>query len=164
IFNFAGVVQTNWTRVHTERRSHRLDGGELRRSTGCVGIAQHGGPGHVRCDLLEQLQPFGANIEFKMRKTGRVAARFSETFDKSGGDGVRDLNEYNGDGMCRPLERPNTHPAAGAQYHVRCECNEFTRILARALGIAPGPTVIDPEIASDGPTELLQRLNKCIKI
>ena len=62
------------------------------------------------------------------------------------------------------LERPNSHRAAGAQYHVRCKCNEFTRILARALGIASVPTVIDPEIASDGPTEILQRLDKCIKL
>ena len=140
-----------------------MDGAELRRSTGVVGIAQHGGPGHARCDLLKQFQPFCADIEFKMRKTGRVAARFSETFDKSGGDGVRDLNEYNGDGVCCPLERPNMR-AAGDQYDVRCECHQFSRILARALGIAAGPTVIDPEVAPAGPTELLQRLNKCIEI
>src|SRR5678809_1415732 len=109
----------------------------------------------VRCDLLKQFQPFGADIEFKIHKTRRITARFSETLNKSGSDGIRDLNEYNRDSLRCPLERPNTHRAAGAQYHVRCKSNEFTRILARALGIASVPTVINPEIAPDGPTELL---------
>ena len=91
-----------------------MDGAELRRSIGVVGIAQHGGPGHAGCDLLKQFQPFCADIEFKIRKAGRVAARFSETFNKSAADGVSDLNEYNGDGVCFLLERAQ-HATAGGQ-------------------------------------------------
>src|SRR5262249_55448632 len=109
-----------------------------------------------------QFEPFCADIEFKIHKTGRIAARFSETFNKSAADGVRDLNEYHGDGMGCLLKRPNMR-AAGNEYDVRRERNEFIRVLAQAFGIAPRPTGIDPEIASDGPTELLQRLNKCIE-
>jgi hypothetical protein len=37
-------------------------------------------------------------------------------------------------------------------------------MLAQAVRIASGPTVIDPKIAPDGPTELLQGLKKCIKM
>src|SRR5581483_8743328 len=163
IFNFVGIVQTKRSCLHAEGGSYRLNGAELRRSAGAVSIAQHGDPGQVRRDLLEQLQPFGADIVFKIRKAGRVAARFRETFNKPAADGVSDLNENNGDGVGCPLERPDMR-AAGGQYDVRSECDELGRILARALGIAPGPAIIDPEIAPAGPTELLQALNKRIEI
>ena len=51
--------------------------------------------------------------------------------------------------------RPVSRPVRAQRVHLHT--------CARARN-APAPTVIDPEIASEGPTELLQRLNKCIKI
>jgi hypothetical protein len=56
---------------------------------------------HARPDLLQQLHPFTAQIVFELRKTGRIAARPGETFDKTGADRVGNICEYDRDYLGR---------------------------------------------------------------
>src|SRR5262249_57049859 len=48
----------------------------------------------------------------------------------------------------------------GGQDHIRSERNQFCRVGAKAIGITITPTVVDLQVAPDGPTQLLQSLDK----
>jgi hypothetical protein len=50
--------------------------------------------------------------------------------------------------------------AARGQDDVRRERDQFCRVLKNALGIACGPTVVDPHVAADSPAPFLQPLQK----
>ena len=44
------------------------------------------------------------------------------------------------------------------QDDVRRERGQFRRVFAKVVGVAQAPAVIDPQVAADGPTRLLQPL------
>src|SRR5262249_18120076 len=52
---------------------------------------------------------------------------------------------------------------AWAQEQVRCERNQFARILAHGCETACTPALIDPQVAPDSPAQLLQFLQKGAK-
>src|SRR5262249_14981578 len=49
-------------------------------------------------------------------------------------------------------------PLATTQDHVRHERDQFRRVSATAVGVARAPTVVDLQVATDGPAQLLQPL------
>src|SRR5215467_6794101 len=63
--DLTGVAHVDWSDVHLERRSHRLDDAELADPGGHCGIANDHRAGHPRCNLLEQLKPFATDAIFE---------------------------------------------------------------------------------------------------
>src|SRR5262249_51823222 len=58
------------------------------------------------------------------------------------------------------LLRPPRYFGSPAQYDIRFEREQFSRLSAVALGIALAPTIVDPHVTTDGPAKFLQPLNK----
>src|SRR4029077_17001503 len=52
-------------------------------------------------------------------------------------------------------------PAGASQDDIWAERNQFCRVLVQAGAVVSAPTVIDPQVAADGPTRLLQSLQEC---
>jgi hypothetical protein len=60
--DFAGVLRADRTHLQPERRCRGLDRAPLANPGGYCGITKDRRSLHLRCDLLEQLQPFRAQI------------------------------------------------------------------------------------------------------
>jgi hypothetical protein len=52
-------------------------------------------------------------------------------------------------------------PAAGGQDDIGCERDHIRHAFANALGVARAPTIVDPQVAPDGPAQLLEALHEC---
>jgi hypothetical protein len=78
------IAEVDRAHIHSDRARHGLNDGELPDPGGYGGITKDRRPRHARRDLLEQLQPFSAQIVFELNKTGRVAAGPSQTRDEAG--------------------------------------------------------------------------------
>ena len=56
-------------------------------------IAKNRGARHIRRNLLKQLEPFPADIEFEVGEAGGIAPRSSKAFNETAPDCVGNLNE-----------------------------------------------------------------------
>jgi len=56
------------------------------------------------------------------------------------------------------LKQRSNNRAATGQDHVRHERDQFRRVSATAIGVGRAPTVVDLQVATDGPAQLLQPL------
>ena len=80
--------------LDSHRRGDRLDHGELADAGGLSRVAQDGGAGHARRDLLEQLQPFAAQAVLELNKASGVAARPRHALDEAGTDRIGDAGKH----------------------------------------------------------------------
>ena len=106
---------------------------------------------------LLQLQPLRAEAEFKVGKTGDVAAWPRQTVDDAGGDRIADVREHDGYGAGGLLQCLNAWGGRG-QNDVRRERQKLLGISAKTTGIARCPAIVDPHVAPVGPAQLLQSL------
>jgi hypothetical protein len=70
----------------------------------------------------------------------------TEAGDEAAADCVGHLNEHDGDGSGRVLQRPHLGTACG-QDDIRRERDQLGRILSSAVGIASAPPVVDAQVA-----------------
>ena len=63
--------------------------------------------GDVRCDLLEQLQPFWRNAVLELSEAGDVASRSRQAFDDPQSDRVDRLRKNDRDPAARLQKRHN---------------------------------------------------------
>src|SRR5262249_60243661 len=112
---------------------------------------------HVGCDLFEQLQPFTADAIFVNRKTGGVAPRPRQAFDEAGPNRIGGPRKHDRYGASR-LQQRRYYRASTSQDDVRRERDQFQRVSAKEFGIARAPTILDPHVAADAPTQFLQAL------
>ena len=63
--DLAGAAHVDRANLHPERGRHRLDGGKLASTASYGGVTKHCRPRQARRDLLEQFQPFAADVEFE---------------------------------------------------------------------------------------------------
>jgi hypothetical protein len=96
---------------------------------------------------------------FHIGKTGGIAARPRQASDVAGANRIVGLREHDRRGAGRLEQRPHAS-SARRQDDVRCERNQFRRIFAKAVGIASGPTCVDPHVAPIGPAQFLQSLHE----
>src|SRR5262245_10614746 len=89
-----------------------------------------------RCDLFEQLQPLRAEAEFKVGKTGDVAAWPRQAVDDAGGDRVADVREHDGHGAGGLLQCLNAWGGRG-QNDVRRERQKLLRSDVRCTTAFP---------------------------
>src|SRR5262249_33923904 len=133
----------------------------LSQRDGGSAIADDPNPRNLRCDLSEQLEPFGAQAIFELGEPGGVAPGARHAADSSQADRIDRLGHSNGYGTAgNLLERLCRRPNAAHQ-HVWAESNKFFRILSNAFEISATPAHIDTKVAPDSPSCLLQCLRKC---
>ena len=116
-------------------------------------------PRYTRGDLLEQLKPFAAKAVFEQDEASGVAARPRQTVDHAGADRIDEAREHDRDAAGRLQQRRRRRRATG-QDNVRRKRDQFRRILANVLSIAPAPADLDPHVAAVGPSQLRQTLQK----
>jgi hypothetical protein len=112
---------------------------------------------NVGRNLFEQLQPFTADAIFVNRKTGGVAPRPRQAFDEAGPNRIGGPRKHDRHSASR-LQQRRYYRASTSQDDVRRERDQFRRVSAEEFGIARAPTILDPHVAADGPTQLLQAL------
>jgi hypothetical protein len=118
---------------------------------------------------FEQLQPFPEHAEFGRGKTSGVAARPRQAVDVAGADRVDRRYEHDRHGAARLLQHPHDR-AGGGDDDVGRECDQFRRVSAKAVEIAPAPAGVQPHVATDSPAQFLQALcerrdaGQCVRI
>jgi hypothetical protein len=73
--DLAEIAHHDRRELDRERLRHRLNGGKLADACRRGGVSKHHRARHVRCDLLEQFQPFPTQAVFEIREPGGVATR-----------------------------------------------------------------------------------------
>src|SRR5262249_18939000 len=96
---------------------------------------------------------------FKLGEAGGIAAWPRQARDHAGANRVDGLRKHDGH-EAAGLLRPPRYFGSPAQYDIRFEREQFSRLSAVALGIALAPTIVDPQVTPDGPAKFLQPLNK----
>jgi hypothetical protein len=97
---------------------------------------------------------------FRRCNAGDVATRPGQTIDEARANRIGDAREHDRHGACRTLQLPDC-ATARCEDHVRRERDQFKRVFASVILIACGPAIVDLNVFTDGPTELLQPLQKC---
>src|SRR5262249_37592441 len=143
--DLAGIAHVDRAYLHSERWRRGLDRAELASPGRYGGISQERHSLYAGRDLLEQLQPFAAEAVFIQHKTGSVAARPGEGFDKASAHRVGDQHEHNRYGTSRLQQRPRAW-TADSEDDVGRECNQFRRVSANALGVTRAPADVNANI------------------
>src|SRR5262249_8316903 len=112
---------------------------------------------YSRRDLLEQLQPFGADAIFEHRKTSRVATRLRQARDIAAAHWIGRVHKYDRERAARLLKRAH-HRAAVSEDNIRRQLNQFGNVLPDIGCIACGPPDFDANISADTPARFLQPL------
>ena len=151
--DLGGIVEPDRIHLHPEGWGDGLDGAELSRSAGVGWISQNSRSRHAWGDLLEQLQPFRADVELEIGEPGSVAVRSRHAADKAAANRVGDLNEHDRYRTGRLLQRPYLSTARG-QDDIRRERDQFPCIRASAIRITSSPAVVNAQIAIDDPSPI----------
>src|SRR5215510_12348149 len=157
--DFSSIAYAEGAQFHPQRRRHGLDGTPRAEPGGYGGIANDRRSRHVGRDLFEQLQPFTAHSVFLICEPGRVAAGTCQAFNEAGPNRIRGQRKHDRYGASR-LQQRRYDRAPSSQDDVRRERDQFRRVSAKEFGIARAPTILDPDVAADGPTQLLQALQE----
>jgi hypothetical protein len=155
VLDFAGVPRVDWNDLDSERRRHGLKDGKLPDPGRDGRVANDGGAGDTRGDLLKQFQPFPGYAEFKLHEARDVATRPRQACDDAGPDRIDNHREHDGDGAGGALQCCRGRPG-GSEDHIGRERDQFGRVLAISLGIALcAPAHVNADIAAVGPAQLL---------
>ena len=156
--DLAGVAHIDRAHLHPERRRHRLDRAELARPGGYSSVANDPHPRHAGRDLLEQLQPLAAQAVLERDEAGGVAARPRQAVDEAGTDRVDDLQNTIGTVRVACSNDATTVPPPARMTSGASATNSAACL--RMSSALPRPTGIDPQVAADGPAQLLQALQE----
>ena len=147
-------------RLQTELGSPRLRGTDELRGNGCRGRVEHEcDAGDAGRHLLEQLDPFAGHARLQVRESGGVAARTRQARHEALGDRLADPGEHDRNGA-RRLLCPDQSQGGIGQDQVRRKAQQFRGGGPCPLGIGNTPPVIDREIATDRPSQLVEALLK----
>src|SRR5215475_6859083 len=121
------------------------------------GISNDANSGHVRRNLLKELQVFCGQIVFIIHEAGGVAARMGEAIDDAGSDRIGDGSEHDRQSAVDMLQRHDGQGAA-RQDDVWRERDQLRSIFCAQVGIILAPAGVDPYIAANTPARFLQAL------
>src|SRR5262249_59994384 len=107
--------------------------------------------------LLEQLPAISGECKIRKPKTRWLAPRPRQAFDEAGPNRIGGPRKHDRHSASR-LQQRRYYRASTSQDDVRRERDQFRRVSAEEFGIARAPTILDPHVAADGPTQLLQAL------
>src|SRR5262245_3343927 len=155
--DLACIAYAEGAQLHSERRRHGLNCAPEANSAGYRRVAKHCHARHAWRDLFQQLQPFRADAEFPRGKTGDVASWPRQAFDEAGPNRIGGPRKHDRHGASR-LQQRRYDRAPRSQDDVRRERDQFRRVSAEEFGIARAPTILDPHVTADGPTQFLQAL------
>src|SRR5262249_50048500 len=93
-------------------------------------------------------------------ETSDVAARPRQARDKAAADRIDNVRENDGDGACLLLERRGRERAARKD-EIGRKHDEFLREPPCRLGVEPHPAVVELNVATLRPSELLKPLAEC---
>jgi hypothetical protein len=82
-----------------------------------------------------------------------------QTCDITAADRIGNIHEHDWYRAARLLQRSHDR-AAWSQDNFWGECDQFRRVLANAVGIAPAPAGIDPQVAAFASAQFLQPSQK----
>ena len=113
----------------------------------------------VRHDVPQDVQPLPTDPELEVRESGRIAARVSETGDKTTSERVGKVCEHDRD-RAGFLQECGGGGSAGCHNHIRVKLNQFFCKLLYAGGIASGKTTFKANVQSVLPPRGLQSASK----
>ncbi len=128
-----------------------------------VGVEHDGDPFDAWRDLREQLQQLASNFPFCVDEAGDIPARERKARNETSANRVGDDHKYDRDHPRLLLERCGDWSRV-CEDHVRLQVDLFFREHPHPIDVAIGPTIIDPNVATVHPTQLLKPLNKCCEI
>ena len=96
----------------------------------------------------------------KTGNPGKISARMRHICGEATADGIADEHEYDRYGLCFLLHDLGYKIGTGHDYVWRHADQLFGKGPC-LVGIGPGPTGIDPDIAPFGPTQFLKPLPEC---
>ena len=154
-FDFISVTHIQRRELDPKGLRHRSNSAELPNASRSSGVSKHQRSCQVRSNLLEQLSPFSTHAVFEIQEAGDIAAWVGHALYEAGTNRIWDIHEYNRDGASGLLQRRNCHTAYTYNY-VRRERNQFRRVAAKVVVVAPKVPSFNLEIAANRPAQLLK--------
>jgi len=155
--NLGAITYAGHGHVHAKGRAGSLDDARDAHLIGLSRIQNDRDASDVRGNFLEHLKPFPADRIFAGGKPGDVAARPRQVGNDAGHDRIGDRHEDNRYDV-RFLLQQRHYQCVIDQDDVGFHSNEFTGIEATLIGVATGPTKLDPHVTAVDPSQLLQSL------
>jgi hypothetical protein len=110
---------------------------------------------HTRRDFLQQFQPFHADRDLIEGEAGHVATGARQARNVPVGERIGDLCKHNRDGSGHLLQS-RQHCIVAGENDVRPDGRQLRRMGAKTTGVAGRPAVLDPQVATVRPAELLK--------
>src|SRR6516225_5074334 len=155
--NLGAITYAGHGHVHTKGWAGSLDGTRDAYLIGLSRVQNDRDASDVRHNFLEHLKPLPTDCIFAGGKAGDVAARPRQVANDAGHDRIRDRHKDNRYDV-RFLLQQRHDQCVIDQDDVGFHSNEFTGIESTLIGIATGPTELDPHITAVSPSQLLQSL------
>src|SRR5262249_53010891 len=92
-------------------------------------------------------------------EAGGVATGSRHAADEARADRINDYREHDRHAARYLQQRPQSRSARGED-DIRRKGHQFGRVSARIVYVAPGKSVVDLDVLSDGPAQLLQSLQE----
>src|SRR6516162_602602 len=148
-------------RLHTEGGSRCLEWPTI--IFGHVGsslrIEQKCGVPNLRCDLLEDFEPFRCHGRHEIGESRGVATRSGETLHEAASDRIGYRGEHDGDTVVLALQCGDGDRAESKD-RVQLHRQKLAGKAPVSLGITSGPPFVDLQIAAYLPAELFKPLIK----
>src|SRR5262249_36141087 len=113
-------------------------------------------PGHRRCDILEDLQPFAYQGEIWIAEPSDIAVRPGEILDDALADRIGDSNEHDRDAPGLPLQGHH-HIGGTSKDDIGTQSYEFFGVCNPTFGVAT-PANVDLDVAAIGPAQVFECL------
>jgi hypothetical protein len=155
--NLGAITYAGHGHVHAKGRAGSLDGARNAHLIGLSRIENDRDASDVGHDFLEHLKPFPTDFVFAGGKPGDVAAWPGQVSNDASHDRIGDRHEDNWYDV-RFLLQQRHDQCVIDQDDVGFHSNEFTGIESTLIGIATGPTELDPHVTAVSPSQLLQSL------
>src|SRR5260370_1001514 len=114
------------------------------------------------CDPCEQIQSFSDQRALHVREDGDIAARTCEARDIAKTDRIDHQHEHHRDSGGRRVEGGERRRTIRDD-EIRCLPDEFSRVVTKPPNIAARPAILDREVPSFRPAELVQALPEGIE-
>ena len=150
--DLAGVAHVDRAHLHAKRRRHGLYDAELAYPGGCGGIPKDCHSRHAGRDLLEQLQPFRAQLYSNKRNPvalppgrAKLSTRPEPTGSTTTGNTIGTVRVAC---SARPtVAAPWARMTSGASATNSAACRRIS------VSVGAGPAGVDPHVAADRPAQ-----------